>query len=184
LTARADTTGDMTDIVEDFFPDPPRRTHFQPEPGCSDVTFTGSAADVTGLAGQLFTGILHALATGTRDDGMAALVVRMPQAPGEAVPGPARWFRWPTEVVVRTANGQYEVCLAAQAVAEMRAEARRGARVRAKRIETGGSLLGALDPAAGVVWVDEATGHRRTHCCRHHTSSTASKACSSGSQHG
>jgi integrative and conjugative element protein (TIGR02256 family) len=40
----------------------------------------------------------------------------------------------------------------------MRAEARRGARVRAPRVETGGSLLGGFDPAAGVIWVDEATG--------------------------
>jgi integrative and conjugative element protein (TIGR02256 family) len=40
----------------------------------------------------------------------------------------------------------------------MRAEARRGARVRTPRVETGGSLLGGFDPAAGVVWVDEASG--------------------------
>ena len=39
-------------LVEDFFPTQPRTELFQPEPGCSDATFTGSAADVTAFAGQ------------------------------------------------------------------------------------------------------------------------------------
>ena len=52
LAGRADAMGDLADVVDDFFPDPPRGALFQPEPGC-DVIFIGSAADVTGLAGQL-----------------------------------------------------------------------------------------------------------------------------------
>jgi molybdopterin/thiamine biosynthesis adenylyltransferase len=39
LAVREDTTGDFAGVVEDFFPDPPRTQMFQPEPGCSDVTF-------------------------------------------------------------------------------------------------------------------------------------------------
>jgi integrative and conjugative element protein (TIGR02256 family) len=157
LAARADVTGDLEDVADDFFPDPPRSDFFQPEPGCSDVTFTGSAADVSGLAGQLLAGVLQALAVGGRGD-MAALVVRMPASPKEAAAGAARWLRWPDDVVLQSADGRHEVRLAAVAVAEMRAEARRGARVRGTKVETGGSLLGAFDAAAGVVWVDEATG--------------------------
>jgi integrative and conjugative element protein (TIGR02256 family) len=157
LAARAGATGDLGDVADDFFPDPPRRDFFQPEPGCSDVTFTGSAADVSGLAGQLLAGALHALAADGSCD-MAALVVRMPASPQEPAVGAARWFRWPEDVVLQSADGRHEVRLAAPAVAEMRAEARRGARVRGKQVETGGSLLGGFDAAAGVVWVDEATG--------------------------
>ena len=52
----------------------------------------------------------------------------------------------------------WEVRLAAPAVAETWAEARRSARVSAGRVETGGSLLGGFDADAGVVWIDEATG--------------------------
>jgi integrative and conjugative element protein (TIGR02256 family) len=57
-----------------------------------------------------------------------------------------------------TANGEYEVRVSMVAVAEIRAETRRGARVRGGTIETGGTLLGAFDLATGVVWVDEASG--------------------------
>ncbi len=158
LAARTDATGRMNDIVEDFFPDPPRTTMFQPEPGCSDVTFVGSAGDVIGLAGQLLTGVLHALKQPSDDAAMVGLVVRMPAAPDAPVTAAATWFRWPNDTVLRTADDRHEVRLAASAVAEMRTEARRGARVRAPRVETGGSLLGGFDAAAGVVWVDEATG--------------------------
>jgi molybdopterin/thiamine biosynthesis adenylyltransferase/proteasome lid subunit RPN8/RPN11 len=158
LAARADATGDLGDVVDDFFPDPPRTDLFQPEPGCSDVTFVGSAADVNGLAGQLLAGSLHALSMGDPEPGMLALVVRMPISPLDAPSGGSRWFRWPNDEVILTPDRRYEVRLAASAVAEMRAEARRGARVRAARVETGGSLLGGFDSAAGVVWVDEATG--------------------------
>jgi hypothetical protein len=158
LAARADATGAIDDVVEDFFPDPPRAALFQPEPGCSDVTFVGSASDVTGLAGQLLTGALHALRAPSDDAAMAALVVRMPADPSApSTTAAAVWFRWPNDLIVSSADGRHEVRLAAAAVAEMRAEARRGARVRTPRVETGGSLLGGFDPAAGVVWVDEAT---------------------------
>ncbi len=157
LAARADTVGDLADVADDFFPDPPRHDFFQPEPGCSHVTFTGSAADVTGLVGQLLAGVLQALATDGGAD-MAALVVRMPASPQGPAVGAARWLRWPDDMVLKSFDGRHEVRLAAPAVAEMRAEVRRGARTRGKQVETGGLLLGAFDAAAGVVWVDEATG--------------------------
>ena len=157
VAARADVTGDLTDVVEDFFPDPPRTELFQPEPGCSDVTFVGSAADVSGLAGQLLAGVLHALAEDDQGS-MLALIVRMPGPPGSAPGPPTRWFRWASDVVTQTADGRYEIRIATTAVAEMRAEVRRGARVRGDRVETGGTLLGGFDDALGAVWIDEATG--------------------------
>jgi proteasome lid subunit RPN8/RPN11 len=52
----------------------------------------------------------------------------------------------------------YEVRLSPAAITEIRTEARRGARVRGPRIETGGMLLGAIDDAAGVIYVDRVTG--------------------------
>ena len=87
---------------------------------------------------------------------MLALVVRMPPAPGAGAARPTQWFTWPSDTVVPGAD--YEIRLSASAVAEMRAEARSGARIRGGKIETGGTLLGGFDSAAGVVWVDEATG--------------------------
>jgi hypothetical protein len=45
LAACADQAGQLADIRDDFFPESPHAEFFQPEPGCSDPTFTGSAAE-------------------------------------------------------------------------------------------------------------------------------------------
>ncbi|MFM9584148.1 ThiF family adenylyltransferase [Streptomyces caniscabiei] len=157
LAAGADATGTHTDMLDDFFPAQPRTDLFQPEPGCSDTTFIGSAADVTGLAGQLMTGILHALNTPESEQTMAALTVRSPVGPHDPTPADARWWTWPNDTVL-TEEGGYQVRISTAALAEMRAEARRGARVRGPRVETGGMLLGAIDDATRILWIDEATG--------------------------
>ncbi|WP_432101270.1 ThiF family adenylyltransferase [Streptomyces sp. WAC 04229] len=158
LTARQDPTRALADMVEDFFPTEPRTELFQPEPGCSDATFTGSAADVTALAGQLMTGILHALHAPDDRHTMAALTVRTPSGPTDPQPAGPRWLTWPNDTIVTDDATGYDIRIAPAALAEMRAEARRGARVRGPRVETGGMLLGAIDDSTGIIYVDEATG--------------------------
>lgn len=147
----------LQDAAVDFFPDPPRTTFFQPEPGCSDVTFVGSMSDVTGLAGQLFAGVLSALNNDEPTETMHALLVHMPSFPDNRSGAGPTWFHWPNDTLVRTDDDQYEIRLAPAAIAEMRAEARRGRRLRTPRVETGGSLLGRVDTALGILWIDEAT---------------------------
>lgn len=144
LGARAQTNLDLADFVDDLFPDPPRDDLFQPEPGCSDVTFTGSAADVTGLAGQLLVGVLKALATNDIEERMLALVVRSPAQPGQNGPRESRWLRWPNDTVLESADKRWRIRLSARATTEMRAEVRRGARLRPKRVETGGDVAGRV----------------------------------------
>ncbi|MFJ8053695.1 ThiF family adenylyltransferase [Streptomyces luteogriseus] len=158
LAAHTDATRALDDLIEDFFPTEPRTELFQPEPGCSDATFTGSAADVTALAGQLMTGILHALADPSGEHTMATLIVRMPTGPAGPQPAGPRWLTWPNDTVVTDVATSYDVRITPAALAEMRAEARRGARVRGPRVETGGTLLGVVDDATGVIFVDDATG--------------------------
>jgi proteasome lid subunit RPN8/RPN11 len=161
LTARADVSGRLADVVDDFYPDPARHDLFQPEPGCSDATFRGGAADVGALAGELLAGSLGLLrehAEGRTAQGMHALVVRLAEpSAARAGVGP-QLVSWSDDVVLPDHSGRYEVRIAATALAEIRAECRRGLRVRARKIETGGLLLGQYDDAAGIVWVDIATG--------------------------
>jgi hypothetical protein len=146
------TSTDLVDVAEDFYPDPARTDLFQPEPGCSDATFRGSAADASGLAGALLAAGLQELANNSRT-GPSAAVVRMPSAGGSS-----RTVHWPADTSIQEASGQFQVRLAAAALAEMRAETRRGARVRGRSVETGGLLLGQYDAASGILWIDAATG--------------------------
>ncbi|MER7900983.1 ThiF family adenylyltransferase [Streptomyces sp. NPDC096046] len=158
LAAHADATRAFDDLLDDFFPTTPPTELFQPEPGCSDATFTGSAADVTALAGQLATGVLHALAEPADRHTMAVLIVRMPTGPASTQPSGPRWLTWPNDTLATDEATGYDVRISPAALAEMRAEARRGTRVRGSRVETGGTLLGVVDDATGVIFIDEATG--------------------------
>ena len=160
--ARTTRAQDLADIADDLYPQTPRTDVFTPEPGCSAPTFVGSAAETTALAGQLLTAALDALSgDGPAESAMpmSAAAARLADPHGQG--GRARgvsWVGWPDDLVVADAAGRLRVRIAAPALAEMRAEARRGARVRGPEIETGGTLLGSVDDAVGVVFVDAATG--------------------------
>jgi integrative and conjugative element protein (TIGR02256 family) len=161
LAACADQTGLLDDIRDDFFPESPRAEFFQPEPGCSDPTFTGSAAETGALAAHLMTAGLDAL-TGRAgphaDQPLSAAVVRLDGHDAPGVHAGTRWLGWPDDVVAAAETAGYEVRIAPAAVREMRAESARGARVRGRRIETGGMLLGEINDASRCIWIDAATG--------------------------
>jgi hypothetical protein len=143
----------LDDFAEDFFPSAPRRDLFFPEPGCSSPTFIGSHPDVSSLAGMLLNeGLKLTISSG---DPTGAVAVRREDQARPAVVART----WPSDVVVEDASGShYEVRIAIRALDEMRTEARRGSRVRGRKIETGGMLLGAVDEATGVVNVDRVVG--------------------------
>jgi len=86
---------------------------------------------------------------------MTALAIDMRSSHTIHRPNP---LQWANDLVLADESGLYEVRITARAVAEMRAEARRGARVRGGRVETGGMLLGAVDEGTQTVHVDVATG--------------------------
>ena len=149
--------GKWSDIADDFFPAEPRTDMFFPEPGCSAPTFTGGYTQTATLAGLLLNESLtvlsrHAAPGAGPCSGGFASAVRI---------GAARETsrtQWAPGVTAAEDNLGYEVRLSPAALAEMRTEARRGARVRGPQTETGGMLLGAVDDAAGVIYVDRVTG--------------------------
>ena len=123
------------------------------------MTFVGSFADVIALAGQMFDGILEALVAPPNDSDhkMLALTAQLPSTPSLGARVSTNWFTWQNDFIQRV-EGDYEIRVDAAAFGEIRAEARRTARVRARRVETGGSLLGQIDSASRVVWIDEVSG--------------------------
>lgn len=157
IDARHDPSGTLADVTDDFFPDPPRTAMFFPEPGCSAPTFTGSAIQTTALASMLFWSAITALATPEHDE-MAAVAVKLPGADAAGAITETHWWHWPNDHLATDVSNRYEVRLSARAIAEMRAETRRGRRTRGRHVETGGMLLGAFDDATGCVFVDAAVG--------------------------
>ena len=145
---------ELATFLDEFWPDPPRKDVFQPEPGCSDATFRGSAAEVIALAMALLTAAAQELSSGL--DAAVAHLVALPAVEHEG----RRHARlaWPADVVVTDGLSSYEIRLAEPALDEIRAWTRRSARVLGPRVETGGLLFGQRDDAAGVIWVSEVTG--------------------------
>jgi integrative and conjugative element protein (TIGR02256 family) len=107
----------------------------------------------------MLTEVTKILATGeSAAETMTAVAVRRPRATHERLHAAVESFSWPNDLVVTDRGTGYDVRLSVEAIAEIRAEVRRGARVRGPRIETGGMLLGTIDESTGIVSVDLATG--------------------------
>ncbi|MGI8448856.1 MAG: ThiF family adenylyltransferase [Streptosporangiaceae bacterium] len=161
LAARGPDADRLDDVAADFFPAEPRAAMFQPEPGCSSPTFTGSAADLSALAGHLFDLGLRALSgEGPREtaEPMVAAAVRLGASlVGRMLPA-VTWLGWPNDHVCKDADSGYEIRIAQPALARIRAEVRRGARLRGANIETGGLLLGQVDDACRCIWIDDVSG--------------------------
>jgi integrative and conjugative element protein (TIGR02256 family) len=159
----------LADVTKDFFPDPPRTNTFQPEPGCSEPTFRGSAAEVQGLASQLLSGALGDLVAGDMPDeaddphdearepvaSMSARIARLPYASGPCTGEYVTWADDHTEV---DAESGYEIRFAPSVLDSMQDEAYGTSRTRGPDVETGGILLGLIDDPSRVIWVTSATG--------------------------
>jgi integrative and conjugative element protein (TIGR02256 family) len=141
----------LTEFAEEFWPtDPARITMFQPEPGCSSPTFTGSNAQVGALAATM---LLIAANVGT-DDAMTAGLVALPRGVGE---GRTVQIEFPNDIVVTDPINRHQIRAAPDALSEMRAWSRRAHRL-APKDETGGHLFGERDDALAVIWVSDVLG--------------------------
>jgi integrative and conjugative element protein (TIGR02256 family) len=162
LASRGHYAERLEDFAADFFPTEPRTADFQPEPGCSSPTFTGSAADLSALAGHLFDAGLRALSgegPSETAEPMVAAAVRLDASAAANRMLPAMtWLGWPNDQICKDGESGYEIRISQSALARIRAEIRRGARLRGANIETGGLLLGQVDDACRCIWVDDVSG--------------------------
>lgn len=147
---------DLHCFLEEFWPAQPRTERFQPEPGCSSPTFRGSYAETSALASMILTAAATELATSDRRYTASAHLIALPTV---AHSGPrAVRLEWPAALVAEVGVGGMEVRISASALAEIRAWISHGSRTLPASTETGGILFGERDEAAGVVWVDAASG--------------------------
>jgi integrative and conjugative element protein (TIGR02256 family) len=143
----------LTGFADDFWPTE-ERAPFQPEPGCSDATFRGSGAEVAALSATLLHSASQALVAGGGE--ATAHLFALPSAVH------AGWrsaeFRWGSSLCLDDGVGNYEIRLAPEALAEIRAWVARNDRALDRRAETGGILYGRRDEPSRILWIDTATG--------------------------
>ena len=110
----------LSRTLEAFWSKTAPDTRFQPEPGCSEPTFTGSNADLAGLSARMLNSIARAIAASKGcDTGMGWL---------HEESGPVHEFAFPPDHTLRDKGRGYSVRVSSLAVREMRGWARRSAR--------------------------------------------------------
>ena len=159
LAVSASDDETLTDLLDDFYPDPPRTEIFQPEPGCSDPTYMGSAADLMSFAAHLLNEAAVVLDAELNEEVAPTRWATVTRSPTTAGPGAApHRLHWPADVTVHDPDHPYEIRLDLDALVMMRCEVGAMSRRRGPAVETGGLLLGQIDHASRVVWVSEAQG--------------------------
>jgi integrative and conjugative element protein (TIGR02256 family) len=145
---------DLREYTDEFWPREARREIFQPEPGCSDATFTGSCADVA----QLASAMLNLAAQELKTPGVsAAHLLSQPSSTQSNTPAHRR-FSWPSDQILADVSSGYEIRIAHAAWHEITAWIAANDRTRGVTIETGGLLFGERNELLKIVWVDDASG--------------------------
>jgi hypothetical protein len=126
-------------------------TLFQPEPGCSDPTFSGSMGDVSRLAATALNALVG---TYVNDQAACAIAFVLPSVDGETAQ--FNVYSLPTVVVALTEG--YRILISAKALNQARTAVRQNRRLRTDRHETGGLLWGYWDEAARIIVVADASG--------------------------
>jgi integrative and conjugative element protein (TIGR02256 family) len=140
----------IKDVANGFYPlteDNP----FQPEPGCSEPTFVGSAADSAGLSAIAMNQISYALQEA--DCTSCANIFVKPSAELESR---SLRFSWQSDFLMT--GFSLETRIALSALKEMRGWIARSRRLHGRKIETGGLIWGEWDDAMNIVWVTDASG--------------------------
>lgn len=139
------------DIAAAFYAPSAADALFQPEPGCSDPTFSGSMGDVSRLAATA----LNVLAGSFKDDPSAqGIACSLPGAQGTD----CRLDVFSLPTIHLAVAEPYRVLISAKVLNQARACVRQNQRVRSPQHETGGLLWGYWDDAARVILVLDASG--------------------------
>jgi len=135
---------------DSFFPKEPPKV-FQPEPGCSDATFIGSAVDVSTLAGLMLNRIANRF-DDIGDSMGAGLLV------SNAELDRSRSFEFESDQCFVDPSTGYETRVSPVAWRQLHAWARRSQRRNGQKVETGGLLFGERSDLLRTVWVSEVCG--------------------------
>src|SRR6266568_913030 len=144
-------------FADEFWPAEARHAVFQPEPGCSESTFVGSAVDTFSLAGTLLNLAVSDLREGHGKTAFAHLVT---QPHARVPPDEPRLasFAWDRDRVFEDPHSGYQIRVSSGAWRDIIAWITRSSRTAAFEDETGGLLFGERDDATRVIWVTEVLG--------------------------
>ncbi len=143
-------------LVKAFWPERETVKVFQPEPGCSEPTFIGSAADIDHHAAGLLNIGLSRIESLAADDASLDLIAASWLLTGDKPHRLSYTFKSYTRYSEQ--RHSYAVLRSDVAALDMTSELKRIARTRSDKVETGGLIFGEIDDAHQVIWVDSVSG--------------------------
>ncbi len=145
-------------MLDEFWPLQGRSARFfQPEPGCSDPTFVGSAADVFSLSASMLN-VLSGWLRKTNSKQRRAYTLIAPGSVPKPQFSPEQELSWPPDLIFADARQGYQVRMAASASNVLLGWIRSAQRRLGPAVETGGLLFGQIDDFLKVIWIDEVSG--------------------------
>lgn len=144
-------------LIKAFWPSRDTIKVFQPEPGCSEPTFIGSAADIDHFAAGLINVGLSRIATLDSDQASLDLIAS-PWIGVKANEYHHLTFQLKNYAQFIEQRHKYDVRRSEVAALDMCAELNRISRTRSDQIETGGLIFGEIDDGHQVIWIDSLSG--------------------------
>jgi len=146
---------ELADFADSFWPKEQQEAGFQPEPGCSEPTFIGSAADIAFFASSFFNFASRALRVSKKDKCAKAIFVRAADSYRSMSSCEVSLTDYE---LVNEVNHGYHVRLSPAAKKAVESEIKSNARTGSDKDETGGLLLGEIDDSLQSITIDVATG--------------------------
>lgn len=143
-------------LTRAFWPERDKTEIFQPEPGCSDPTFVGSAADLDHHAALLNLGIRRVETLKPTESSVDLVAApwskRTPEDYGHL------HYAFEGYSQAREQRHGYLLLRSASADRGIATELRRIGRARSDHVETGGLLFGEIDDCHRYIWIDGVSG--------------------------
>jgi tRNA A37 threonylcarbamoyladenosine dehydratase/ubiquitin-protein ligase len=152
LRKKISIQGGRKDIISAFYSRQAVDGLFQPEPGCSDPTFSGSTADMFSLVSTALNFTVNKIVVAKTPSGIAFSMHTPNGSSGKMDSFDLLELK---EVTV----GKYRVRISANNIErEARAWVRQNKRIRSSEHETGGLLWGVWDDAVNIIWLFDLSG--------------------------
>jgi integrative and conjugative element protein (TIGR02256 family) len=147
---KCSTDSVLEHFADEFFPAAPRGVLFQPEPGCSEPTFVGSAADVMSLASSLLNASLSQLIKESKE--ASACLIDSGRESGLLA---SRVLEFSEDIISADHQKKFQIRISLPAWKELLSQI---AKNEKPTFETGGLMFGEFDDACRILWVSEVCG--------------------------
>lgn len=138
-----------------FWPDWKKKRFFQPEPGCSEPTFVGGAAEIAYHASTLILKTLDRVQSLESFQSSVDISTLPGSASNQAI---TKGLIFNGQVPAAECRSGFRVVVGPGVEAGLRTAMKQNVREKSELVETGGLMFGQIDDVSQTIWVDAVTG--------------------------